>query len=169
MRLMAEEILIRNPEFYDLDQVIKINRICLPENYPKSFFESMYYKYKDFFLVAEVDQKIVAYMMNRLEHGFSNLKFSIVRKAHVISIATLPEYRRRGIAKKLILTSFDLFRKADALEVYLEVRVSNHAAIRLYEKLGFEIKKELKGYYVDGESAYLMVADLRDPRTFVKI
>jgi ribosomal-protein-alanine N-acetyltransferase len=48
----------------------------------------------------------------------------------------------------------------DAKEVYLEVRVSNTPAIRLYEKLGFKIVKVLEGYYSDGENAYLMAREL---------
>ena len=43
-----------------------------------------------------------------------------------------------------------------AEEYYLEVRVSNEPAIRLYKKLGFNVVKVLQGYYLDGEDAYLM-------------
>jgi len=41
-------------------------------------------------------------------------------------------------------------------ECYLEVRVSNLPAISLYKKLGFEVERIIKGYYADGENAYLM-------------
>ena len=43
-----------------------------------------------------------------------------------------------------------------ASEIFLEVRKTNEAAISVYEHLGFEIKRVLKGYYRDGEDAYLM-------------
>jgi ribosomal-protein-alanine N-acetyltransferase len=46
-------------------------------------------------------------------------------------------------------------------EVYLEVRVSNSAAIKMYEKLNFKVKSRLKSYYRDGEDAYLMALELR--------
>ncbi|MCQ4350370.1 MAG: GNAT family N-acetyltransferase, partial [Sulfolobales archaeon] len=45
-------------------------------------------------------------------------------------------------------------------EVYLEVRVSNLDAIRLYERFGFLKMKVLKYYYADGEDAYLMAVKL---------
>ncbi|MFW9850771.1 MAG: hypothetical protein ACFFF4_16715, partial [Candidatus Thorarchaeota archaeon] len=46
-----------------------------------------------------------------------------------------------------------------ASEFFLEVRKTNEEAISIYEKLNFEIKRVLKGYYRDGEDAYLMVLD----------
>jgi ribosomal-protein-alanine N-acetyltransferase len=50
-------------------------------------------------------------------------------------------------------------RKTD--EIYLEVRVSNETAVRMYEKsLGFQIKSRLRAYYRDGEDAYLMALEL---------
>jgi ribosomal-protein-alanine N-acetyltransferase len=49
-------------------------------------------------------------------------------------------------------------RKTD--EIYLEVRVSNETAVRMYEKrLGFQIKSRLRAYYRDGEDAYLMALE----------
>jgi ribosomal-protein-alanine N-acetyltransferase len=48
-------------------------------------------------------------------------------------------------------------RKCD--EIYLEVRVSNDLAIKMYQKLGFYIKSRLHAYYRDGEDAYLMALE----------
>jgi ribosomal-protein-alanine N-acetyltransferase len=43
-----------------------------------------------------------------------------------------------------------------ANELFLEVRVSNEAAVNLYQSLGFKILKEIRHYYRDFEGAYLM-------------
>jgi ribosomal-protein-alanine N-acetyltransferase len=51
-----------------------------------------------------------------------------------------------------------MYRKAD--EIYLEVRISNTSAIKMYQKLRFEIKSRLRSYYRDGEDAYLMALEL---------
>jgi ribosomal-protein-alanine N-acetyltransferase len=48
-------------------------------------------------------------------------------------------------------------RKCD--EIYLEVRTSNMSAVRMYEKLGFQIKSRLRTYYRDGEDAFLMALE----------
>jgi [ribosomal protein S18]-alanine N-acetyltransferase len=45
-------------------------------------------------------------------------------------------------------------RKSD--EIYLEVRVSNDLAIKMYQSIDFLIKSRLRSYYRDGEDAYLM-------------
>ena len=47
-----------------------------------------------------------------------------------------------------------------ATECYLEVRISNISAIKLYEKLGFERVKRNYGYYLDGEDALVMAIAL---------
>ena len=49
-----------------------------------------------------------------------------------------------------------------ASECYLEVRISNDAAINLYSKLGFKKVKRNYGYYMDGEDAWVMAAPTED-------
>jgi ribosomal-protein-alanine N-acetyltransferase len=84
-----------------------------------------------------------------------------VKKGHVVSRAVLEGYRRKGIGESLMKKGMDSMRDDyGAKEVYLEVRVSNEPAIRLYEKLGFKKVKVIEGYYSDGENAYLMAAPL---------
>jgi len=47
-----------------------------------------------------------------------------------------------------------------AKQCFLEVRVTNMPAINLYRKLGFQITKTIKSYYMDGEDAYVMSREL---------
>jgi ribosomal-protein-alanine N-acetyltransferase len=80
--------------------------------------------------------------------------------AHVISIATDPQYRRRGVGKSLLCTALSLLAKEEVQEVFLEVRVTNEAALSLYRATGFEVVEVLKNYYSDGEDGYRL--SLRD-------
>jgi ribosomal-protein-alanine N-acetyltransferase len=82
-----------------------------------------------------------------------------VKKGHVVSVAVLPEHRGKGIGRSLMLEAINglAFRKSD--EIYLEVRVSNDLAVRMYQSLGFLIKSRLRSYYRDGEDAYLMALE----------
>ena len=79
---------------------------------------------------------------------------------HVMNVAVDIPYRGRGIARRLL---DDLFAATvgDALRGYtLEVRVSNEAAIKLYERLGFKTTGVRRGYYTDNrEDAYVMWKD----------
>jgi len=151
------EFKIRRFEPKDLERVIYINRVCLPENYWPGFYLENYRNCPEAFLVAEVGGEIVGYVMCRMERGFSDFgKFSIVKKGHVISIAVLKEYRRRGIGLRLMVDSMKAMAERGAKEIYLEVRVSNFPAINLYRKLGYEVVRRIRGYYADGEDAYVM-------------
>ncbi len=54
------------------------------------------------------------------------------------NVAVLPEYRRRGIARKLVEATIKLARQKRAKTVMLEVIGKNLPAVQLYESLGFE-------------------------------
>jgi ribosomal-protein-alanine N-acetyltransferase len=159
----TNSFLIRNVRMDDIDDIIMINRLSLPENYPYYFFVDHIKDYGKAFYVAEVNGDVVGYIMPRIELGFSNLKNlpSLVKKGHVVSIAVLEAYRNRGIGTALLKASMKSMKEDySAEEVYLEVRVSNYPAISVYEKLGFMKIKVLKHYYADGEDAYLMATYL---------
>ncbi len=59
------------------------------------------------------------------------------RRLHLHHVGVLPEYRRRGIGKKISLLSIDYARQKN-LQVKLEVHRSNRAAVELYRSLGFK-------------------------------
>ena len=141
----------------DLQGVMQINRVCLPENYTDFFFVDLHQRFPETFIVAEENKKIVGYIMCRIEVGLSNYGFGgLVRKGHVVSIAVLPETRRKGVAQALINRAMEGMQYYKAKQCFLEVRVTNEAAISLYKRLGFEVTRTINGYYSDGEDAYVM-------------
>lgn len=71
------------------------------------------------------------------------------------SIAILPEYRKRGIAKKLLKNVER--RSIGSAGFKLEVRKSNVIAAKLYKDLGYMSRRLKKQYYEDGEDAIEMV------------
>ncbi len=73
---------------------------------------------------------------------------------HLISIAILPEHRRKGLGETLLLELEK--RHASDRSLQLEVRQSNYAAIRLYSKMGYKRSGTSEGYYTDGEDAIIM-------------
>jgi ribosomal-protein-alanine N-acetyltransferase len=141
----------------DLQSVIRINRICLPENYADFFFIDLYERFPEAFIVAEENGEVVGYIMCRVELGLSNFGLSgLIKKGHIVSVAVLPQYRRKGIGQALIMKAMEGMRTYNAKQCFLEVRVTNTPAINLYKKLGFEITRTINGYYSDGEDAYVM-------------
>jgi ribosomal-protein-alanine N-acetyltransferase len=81
----------------------------------------------------------------------------MVDEAHVSTIASHRDWRRRGIGELLLVSMIDRVTEIGANYVTLEVRVSNLAAQALYRKYGFEVTGERRRYYSDnGEDALIM-------------
>lgn len=94
--------------------------------------------------------------------GYGGL-WSIMGEAHVSTIATHPEYRRRGWGEILLAGMIRRGIHLDADYVVLEVRVSNYAAQSLYEKYGFKVvATKPKYYHSDNEDAYEMRLNLEN-------
>ena len=145
----------------DLERVTRINRVCLPENYSTFFFMNLYQRFPETFIVAEENGEVVGYIMCRIETGIPSFKLlGITKKGHVISIAVLPEHQREGIGSALMREAMQAMVNYKAKECYLEVRASNVPAVNLYRKMGFEVAKTVRGYYADGEAAYVLARKL---------
>ena len=84
----------------------------------------------------------------------------IVDEAHVATIAVHPDYRRYGIARRLLAhTLIDAYH-AGAVKSFLEVRKGNVAAITMYDRFGYHEAGIRRKYYQDnGEDAVLMDLD----------
>jgi len=97
--------------------------------------------------VAELDGRLVGML----------ILWMIVDEAHIATVATHPEFRRQGIAKKLLVEALQNVYADGARSALLEVRASNEAAQRMYREFGFEEVGRRKRYYKDNnEDAVLM-------------
>lgn len=158
---LSEDYEVRPFRTQDLNAVVQINLTCLPENYNHSFYLTLYYRFPKTFIVATNGENVVGYIMCRMELGFSEIRrFNLVKKGHIVSVAILPEYRRKGLGNAILTKALEGMRGYNVKEGYLEVRVSNQPAIDLYRKIGFSISKTSRHYYKDGEDAYIMVKEI---------
>lgn len=74
--------------------------------------------------------------------------FSIVAaEAHLLNITIEPEYMGRGLGRELLEYVIESCRQHDAESLFLEVRVSNEPANRLYKSIGFQSLGIRKDYY----------------------
>jgi ribosomal-protein-alanine N-acetyltransferase len=154
---MQETFKLRKFAPDDLQSVMQINRVCLPENYTDMFFIDLHERFPETFIVAEENGALAGYIMCRVEVGLSNHGLGgLLRKGHVVSIAVLPQSRRKGVASALIKAAMDGMCYYKAKQIFLEVRVTNGAGVSLYKKLGLEVTRTINGYYSDGEDAYVM-------------
>jgi ribosomal-protein-alanine N-acetyltransferase len=97
---------------------------------------------------ALVDGQVAAYIIGRV----------IPPEGEIYRIATLPQFRKRGIAYRLLDYAVKTERGRGLECLFLEVRRSNIAARNLYHAYGFIEFGERKDYYKDPkEDAILMV------------
>lgn len=143
-----EELIIRKAEEKDVKDIAELEKVCFSDPWSE---DSVRYDVVDnklaFYIVAEIDSKVVGYV------GIWN----IVDEGHITNVAVSPDYRRMHIASAMIEVLIDVTGEAGVERHTLEVRASNDAAIKLYEKYGFQREGIRKGYYQDnGEDALIM-------------
>jgi len=128
----------------NLPEILAIENLSFSNPWSKNqFAESL-----SNFYVARKGKKIVGYI------GVQKL----IDEAHILHMATHPDYRRQGIAHKLMKKAMAV----RAQKFILEVRKSNLAAQNLYKKFGFKVISIRNKYYSDNdEDALVMIFEKR--------
>ncbi|MBW3622739.1 MAG: ribosomal protein S18-alanine N-acetyltransferase [Armatimonadetes bacterium] len=136
-------------------EVAQIERVCFTSHWPESAFMNELTNRSARYVVAVRGGRVI---------GFAGM-WVIMDEAHVTTIGVLPEHRRRKIGERLLVRLIEIARSLGARRATLEVRKSNTAALRLYEKYAFTGAAIRRGYYTDtGEDAIVMwVNDLWSP------
>jgi len=101
----------------------------------------------DFFLVAELNQKIIGFVYGRESKEVPDevlRKWKATRVGSVEVLAVDEKYRRRGIGTQLLKRLFQAFTERAIDTVTLSTPAEEIAAKRLYDKLGFETR----GYFM---------------------
>jgi ribosomal protein S18 acetylase RimI-like enzyme len=104
---------------------------------------------KDNFWIAYHGDQIAGYLL--ASEGKS--------KARIETVNIAPDYRRRGVASRLISVCEAEFKKRDFSKIRLEVSVDNPAQI-LYFNLGYRVNEFHKNYYHPGADALRMTKKL---------
>jgi ribosomal-protein-alanine N-acetyltransferase len=142
---------VRRLTLSDLGDIDRIERRVYPTPWSRSMFAGELAKPASVSLGAFAqDDRLVGYL----------IVSRYVDAWHIMNLAVETECRRAGVASTLLDRLFDL-TAGDARRGYtLEVRVSNRAAIALYEGFGFEASGLRRGYYTDNrEDALIMWKD----------
>jgi ribosomal-protein-alanine N-acetyltransferase len=93
------------------------------------------------------------------------LAWVVADELHILSVATMPNFRRRGMARALIQYAIEFARRRKIRTILLEVRRSNRTAIRLYRAFGFSAMGIRPRYYADNFEDAIEMALLLDPIT----
>ncbi|PCR99814.1 alanine acetyltransferase [Lactococcus fujiensis JCM 16395] len=147
----------RLAERRDIVDMLAIERDVYEGEVPWTFshFEHEIVQNKDaFFVVAEIDNKVVGFIGARLTDKGVNI--------HISNLAVLRDYQKRGIATTLINQIVRLMSNLGKNQMTLEVRRDNTKAQGLYRRNGFETDNLMPNYYEDGADAIWMVKKLRN-------
>ena len=142
----------------DIDEVLEIEQSSQPSPWPaRLFLEELDrdWAYVDVVRVQSPDlpQCIVAFCNYWL----------VGDEVHLLNLATRPDWRRHGIATRLINHLVAFAHANQCCVITLEVRKSNHPAQALYSAHGFASVGVRPRYYADrGEDAVVMTLDLKD-------
>lgn len=114
-----------------------IEEVCFSIPWSEQSLRETILQKNSIFLAAEFDGRVVGYcgLLTVLEEG------------DITNVAVLPEFRRKGIARLLLLELLAEARKVGIIDVTLEARESNAGAIALYESIGFVAEGMRKKFY----------------------
>ena len=158
---------IRRARADDIPQIQVCNRASLPENYNDSFYARHLADWGHLAFVADADREVVVYVLGRVNERHTETPAgpgsTRPTEGHITSLAVSDRFRRRGVAKQLMVAVHDEMEKLVQTSK-LHVRCSNAGALQLYASLGYAVVDVVQGYYHDGEAAYLMAADLEAAR-----
>jgi ribosomal-protein-alanine N-acetyltransferase len=131
----------------DLNDVMHISEIAFGKSFDPHFYLSISEAWPDGFMVHEEKGKVVGFIAGHT--GYAT-------EAKILMLAVHPDMQGMGIGSALIRSFIDSCSMKAIKRIYLEVRVSNKNAIKLYEKHGFSRGTVQAGYYEDGEDALIM-------------
>jgi ribosomal-protein-alanine acetyltransferase len=143
------EIKIESATVRNLDLFYRIELQCFKEEaFTKNQISYLLTDYNTIALEAKEGADIAGFIIAQIE--FDDDEFG-----HIITLNIAPDYRHKGVATKLLQEMENFLRQRGISECHLEVREDNHAAIKLYHKLGYQTIGKLDRYYGKKNGLYL--------------
>ena len=133
----------------DLPDVISLHEGLFKQSF--NFEDYVQDKIFHYGTVLELEDKVIGYLVGQIIFEMSDLYY----------VAVNPDYRGNGYGQLLVDKFIEDACKNEGNVMSLEVRMSNQAAIRLYEKCGFISVGKRERYYADGEDALLMTRNFK--------
>jgi ribosomal-protein-alanine N-acetyltransferase len=153
--MSAADLTLRVMTAADIPPLLKIERVSFPVPWSAGMFMiQLGLSDETENIVVLSGDNVIGYISSW--YGYEEM--------HILSIAVAPEERGSRAAEMLLDEAISKSREKGSLKVVLEVRVSNHRAIRFYEKHGFTQVGRRKGYYSDsGEDALIFDREIQEP------
>lgn len=148
---MDQTYVIRQMCISDIDELMVLELACFTVPWSRGMLEDELYNSHAWYRVIEVESRIA---------GYAGM-WKILDEGHITNIAIHPDFRKKGLATRLINDLIEHARSCAINALTLEVRESNTPALNLYKAMGFTVKGKRKRYYPDNrEDALIMWLNL---------
>ncbi len=147
------QIKIRNMDKKDVDDVVRLEALSYGEHHwsKESFYNELANNLAHYYCAVNSETNELL--------GYTGC-WHIFDEAHITTLSVHPDYRKKGVAQRLLFSVIDDCYKNKIKYITLEVRESNVPAISLYEKNGFKSIGTRKNYYQDNnENALIMFTE----------
>jgi ribosomal-protein-alanine N-acetyltransferase len=145
------KLIIRDMREDDIPAVFEIEEISFTTPSTKQDFLNKIYEKNALSKVAVFEGNIIGYICVHYH----------LHESHILNLAVHPDFRRHGVAARLMDEAIRELKKKGCVFMYLKVRVSNTGAQRFYKLLGFKVESIRKKYYGNpDEDALLMMGRL---------
>jgi ribosomal-protein-alanine acetyltransferase len=143
------EFQIEAANIKNLDTFYRIELQCFKEEaFAKQQIAYLLTDFNTIALDAKAGADIAGFIIAQIE-------FEDQEYGHIITLNIAPKYRHKGVATKLLTETECYIKQRGIQECRLEVREDNHAAIKLYNKLGYQTISKLERYYGKKHGFYL--------------
>ncbi|RXJ49709.1 GNAT family N-acetyltransferase [Gelidibacter gilvus] len=144
---------IRRATLEDLESVYQIETLSFNDgSYPPFVLRQLFDISHEYFLVAEEEGKVIAYVLGNINKNTS--------QGWVLSLGVHPEARGKKMGKLLTEKLVELLENDLSTEICLTVHPDNASAKKIYEDLGFKPVRTYDNYYNDLEARLLMKKQL---------
>ena len=145
--MSSADFSLRRMEERDIPLVAEIEKECFSSPWTEDGLAAETENPSAHFFVLEAENTVAAYMGMHI----------VLDECYIANVAVKKTFRKRGFGKRLVENALAVAKEKDCSFITLEVRVSNLAAISLYEKCGFERIGERKSFYTcPTENALIM-------------
>jgi ribosomal-protein-alanine N-acetyltransferase len=150
--VLSDDALFEKATQADLPEIIELEKQAYPFPWAQEAFRNELTKpFSTVVVVRDETNGLVGYIVYWL----------LFDECHILNVTVAPTRRGQGWGRRLVQYAVRTAVQRHMKRVFLEVRISNTPAIKLYEKLGFFIDHEKTKFYEDGENAYFMVRYLQ--------
>jgi [ribosomal protein S18]-alanine N-acetyltransferase len=154
---MTGETFFRSYRSDDLEAIFRLDEVCFSEEFrfDRQSMSAFAADGDAVTLIAEDRGEVIGFVIAHVKRVDAECR------AYIVTIDVAPERRRKGLARELMAEVEARALAEGARRIQLHVFAGNDAAIRFYERLGYQRRRIVRGYYGAGLDAIVYGKDLQ--------